>query len=152
MNHPKPRPKRNRSRDGTTGRPLTGRQRWWLGVLLAVYWVVMFVATHVPGSQLDALPAGSDKWAHLVGYFGLGLLLGMSVAAKRELTPGGIAVLVAILCVYAAVDELSQIPIPGRSADQNDFTLDVVGLLLGIVLSESSLAVAGRLLRRNRSD
>jgi VanZ family protein len=100
--------------------------------LALLYLVALFAATHVP------IPEGavgeSDKLYHFGGYFALTLL----VLAGWELTIGVLEAkhyfalwLVGIL--YAAFDEFTQIPV-GRDCDPNDWMMDVLGVVAGVVV------------------
>jgi VanZ family protein len=101
--------------------------------LAGVYLVVLFIGTHLPSTSLARLTY-SDKLLHLGGY----ALLTLCVLAGWELTIGRLepkhyfAVWLAGT-LYAAVDEVTQIPV-GRSCDINDWAADVLGIVVGIVV------------------
>ena len=69
---------------------------------------------------------------HLAAYAGLAFLL---VAAVGGFRPGFRALLscVVIIVAYGAVDELSQLPIPGRHGDLWDWLADLCGASLGLI-------------------
>src|SRR5688572_11442793 len=103
--------------------PSAGRLLW---AVLALYWVAMFVGTHVPPDDRPRGP-GHDKLMHFTAYAGLGLLMG---AALRASYPGRHRLLWLILPVgaaYGIADELLQ-PLVRRSAELLDWTADVGGL------------------------
>lgn len=68
---------------------------------------------------------------HVVLFFGLGLLLALSLHARR-------AVQLVLIVVLAAATELAQVWVPGRSAKFSDFAVDIgggsAGLMAGWIL------------------
>lgn len=111
-------------------------QRWagWVTVTLVVYWVAMFIGTHVPSPDLGDVPAGSDKVLHFGAYGGLAFLLGLRIALRtgrfRKLDA---AIVFGITIVYSIIDELLQmIPVLRRTADFYDILADAVGSLCGL--------------------
>lgn len=104
-----------------------------VGGLTGIYWLALFVATHVPVPHIPGLPENSDKGMHLVAYAGLawGLGLWRTLRGERRVPIAGV---VFVVCaVYGAADELLQIPV-GRQADVRDWIADACGALLGIGL------------------
>ena len=99
---------------------------------LIVYWVALCIGTHVPGG-FAGTPLVSDKVLHFVAYAGLGFLLAamLSLSGIRDSRIYWTALLVAV--GYGAIDELGQIPIPGRTADVVDWLADVGGAVAGVV-------------------
>jgi VanZ family protein len=99
---------------------------------LIVYWVALCIGTHVPGG-FAGTPLVSDKTLHFVAYAGLGFLLAvmLSLSGIRDSRIYWTALLVAV--GYGAIDELGQIPIPGRTADVVDWLADVGGAVAGVV-------------------
>ena len=98
------------------------------------FWLAAFVATHVPASTISGVHV-SDKTLHLAGYFLLGgvflitlIIYGVSRTARD------IMVLL-ILAVYGAFDELTQ-PIVGRTAALGDWFADIGGAMLAIAIVE----------------
>jgi len=95
--------------------------------LTAVYWIGLFVVTHLPPSRLPQTRI-DDKLAHFISYAILTALLLASLQFSR-LSPRAAAWwTVAVLCVYAAVDELLQIPV-GRICSLQDWLADVSGVI-----------------------
>jgi VanZ family protein len=99
--------------------------------LAVVYFLILFAGTHVPQPPQDAVSI-SDKWLHLAGY----AVLTLCVLTGWELTIGKLepkhffAVWLAGT-IYAAIDELTQIPV-GRVCDRNDWFADVLGIVVGL--------------------
>jgi VanZ family protein len=102
-------------------------------VLTALYWVVLFVVTHLPPARVPRTPGG-DKLHHFLAYFILSFMLGATLwqvfPARRRLAP--LLVLLAA-AVYGIVDELTQIPV-GRQAEVADWVADVSGAAVGALL------------------
>ncbi len=102
-----------------------------LGWLLAVYWIALFVSTHVPLPKLSNLPRHADKWAHLITYGGLGFLLALWWSTRWPLGRRQLGIALAVLAGYGVVDELLQIPV-NRHADIYDVLADVCGAIIGL--------------------
>jgi hypothetical protein len=117
-----------------------GSAREKLGTLIA--WCgAMFVGSHWPGLQLDQLVGlswdslwfGVDKWFHVTCYAGLAILFARWWCRDGRAAR---AALVAVACLlpYAALDELSQWLVPGRSVALSDFAASAFGVGLGAAL------------------
>ena len=118
-----------------------------LRIWICVFWLSIFVATHVPlPEQIETLP-GTDKHLHFGAYFVLAALLmfwnGVSSAAtrRRALT------VILMLAVYAAADELLQLLVD-RRADLLDWAADVVGAVVGAV----AVSTIARVLRTRSAE
>ena len=100
-------------------------------VTLVVYWVGLFVATHVPGEVVDHVHT-NDTLLHTVAYLGLTCLLTF-VVLGRCIRPWYVyATLFLIVAVYGAIDEMTQTLSPGRQADLGDWFCDLAGAALGL--------------------
>jgi VanZ family protein len=99
--------------------------------ILAVYWLGIFVATHLPGSSLP--PLGSDKAYHLMAFFGLSVLLNWVMSQKIDNHSTRILVVMSITVGYAIFDEWSQQFVPNRSPDVSDAIADACGAALGVL-------------------
>jgi len=101
-------------------------------LLLVGYWTALFIATHVP-----TLPTGvervSDKLLHYLAYCGLMFLLCLDQQIRGKLSLKWTGWLYLAVVVYAALDELLQIPV-GRTADVRDWLADAIGAACGAVL------------------
>ncbi|MEZ6134413.1 MAG: VanZ family protein [Pirellulaceae bacterium] len=101
-------------------------------VILAMYWFVIFLGTHLPSDSLPKL-GWSDKVYHGMAFAGLAFLLAWSLP-KRHSNGWRHAIVVAcIACVYASFDEFTQRFIPGRTSDIMDVAADVFGILGGLL-------------------
>ena len=127
---------------------LPGRFRPLISLTLAVYWVGLFISTHIPAEKLPSLPGNSDKLAHGFTYAGLTCLLGLWFWSKQPLTiRRGLTIFAIVLC-YAVFDELTQIPV-GRTADVYDALADTAGSGLGLVVLFASSWLLSRRTQRN---
>ncbi len=106
--------------------------RRFVGAALAVYWLVLFAATHVPIRRSPVAIPGADKVVHFVGYGVLGLLLTFWIGLRRPLSKRVLLVTVLVLATYGAIDELLQIPV-GRTCDIADWVFDLLGGGLGVL-------------------
>jgi VanZ family protein len=120
----------------------TKRPRWLKLLALAmllVYWGALFTGTHIP--NYSSGPARyNDKTAHYVGYAGLAFLLSFVSATRRRWERRAMLLVLATTSTYAMVDELSQIPIPGRSGEVGDWIADFLGSISGILAFTIALA------------
>ena len=105
------------------------RRAWWVA---GGWLVVQLSATSVPGR---VIPPGIghpvDYAGHLVMYGVLGLLVGRA-AMTSGVPPARFLVLLAALGAVAALDELHQLLIPGRSASVADWLSDAAGAGAGL--------------------
>jgi VanZ family protein len=115
---------------------ITVAMRWlrpaaW--VATAVYWVAIFVATHLPPEKLAKVPRVPDKVAHFLIFFGLAAVLGtamLSTFPTRRAVPLWVLV---ISLVYGAVDEVLQ-PLVRRQASVRDWFADGLGIVPAVLL------------------
>jgi VanZ family protein len=115
-----------------------------VAICLAVYWVAMFAATHVPRIPAALQMPGSDKWQHLAAYAGLSFLLSAWKSLDQPLSWGRALRILGIVAGYGAFDELSQIPV-GRDAELLDWFADVIGGAGGIAAHAAMTALVRRL-------
>ena len=111
----------------------SGNARLWQAAL-AGYWLLLFTGTHLP-KNVPILPGGNiDKLVHATVYAVLAGLLAITWRRSagsltlRHLRWAWIA-----LAIYAALDELTQIPV-GRDGDVFDWCADAVGALVGLAI------------------
>jgi VanZ family protein len=98
-------------------------------ILLAAYWLAIFVGTHLP-SIISVAPDVNDKSKHFIAFFFLGVLMCYVTNSPRWFRRFATIGLVGML--YAAIDELTQYFVPGRHPDPMDFLADSAGLWTGI--------------------
>jgi VanZ family protein len=102
---------------------LTRRILWTLTVS---YWVLLFVATHVPLPRLPGPPA-NDKVMHFTAYLALSFLVGttwyLAFPSRRRIMP---LMVVVVAAAYGAFDEVTQ-GFVGRTPDVKDWYADCAG-------------------------
>lgn len=101
-------------------------------LLLASFWLSVFIATHLPKVP-RALGRVSDKTLHFVAFAILGYLLSWVLFGRTKSFANHALTVIAIIAVYAAVDELLQIPV-GRVCDFQDWVADMIGAAVGLGL------------------
>ena len=103
---------------------------------LAIYWFVLLVLTTLPGKDLPKTGI-NDKIEHFSAYFLLGILLSLALLFQNRFSKirkyftlyTGL-----IIGLYAALDEIHQLFIPGRDCDILDWTADMIGASIGILV------------------
>jgi len=114
----------------------------WLPLVLALYWVMLFTATHIPIKSMPNVPGG-DKSFHLVAYGILATLFGFFLVVRqdRSLTRAArkarrfpFVGALTVLAVYAVFDELTQ-SLVGRQPDIFDCLADLGGIIIGLLLA-----------------
>lgn len=110
---------------------MAGRRRISVKVLLLVgFWLSAFVATHLPRVPQN-LPRVSDKTMHFVAFAILGGLLSWVLHRRDTGIARHALVVLLVIAVYGAVDELLQIPV-GRHCDIRDWIADMLGATAGL--------------------
>ncbi|MGE5432943.1 MAG: VanZ family protein [Syntrophomonadaceae bacterium] len=105
-------------------------------VPLVLYWIVLFIATTLPGNDVPNLGV-SDKIEHFAAYAVLSVLLCFTYYFQKKfrlLSSRPFLMTILTVSVYGALDELHQLLVPGRSCDIRDLAADVTGALLGLLL------------------
>jgi VanZ family protein len=112
---------------------LPDRARLWQ-LTLAAYWITLFVATHLP-RELSELPKQrADKLVHVAAFAVLAWLLAMAwEKSAGRLNAAHLRAAWMLLAVYAAIEELTQIPV-GRTCSFADWLADVAGAALGLIM------------------
>jgi VanZ family protein len=101
-------------------------------LILCVYWTLLTLGTHLPAQVVRGVH-GYDKLVHCLAFCGLAFLLAWAVPTNPLRLSQNVLIATFVSVSYAAVDELTQIPV-GRTADWGDFTADVFGVLLGLIV------------------
>lgn len=102
--------------------------------LALVYFAMLFIGTHVPGTVSEPIATVSGKWVH----FGAYAVLTIFVLAGWELTIGALQpkhyfAVWLVGTLYGAFDEITQIPV-SRTCDVNDWVSDVLGIVCGMLI------------------
>jgi hypothetical protein len=115
--------------------PRRGILSHWLP---AVGWViVMFVMSSLPDPERVLGPGlqVGDPNAHAIGFFVLMLLwTRLAVFRAGRLSLRAVVGAATACLVYAVIDELHQVPIPGRTFQWADLLSDAVGVALGLAI------------------
>ena len=108
-------------------------RRWAPPLAWAVF---ILVLTSLPGVLFAGIraPTNTDKLVHCTMYAILGLLWARAALAAR---PRGRTIVIVLLAIalLAALDELHQHFIPGRSMDVRDWMADTIGASVGIMIA-----------------
>lgn len=102
-------------------------RRWQIA--LAVYWILLFVATHHPRVVIPGEIPHSDKLVHFGAFGTLALLFWFATRARWW-------VAAAILIPYAALDEWLQ-QFVGRFTDLMDFIANTIGIVVVLGVLET---------------
>jgi VanZ family protein len=102
----------------------------WLPVVLWAGLIFGFSSVPDLGTGLGTWDLVLRKLAHFAEYAILGALLVRAVGNSVTAVVAGVA--------YAATDELHQHFVPGRHAAFRDVAIDAAGVLVGVLLLESS--------------
>lgn len=105
--------------------------------VLVVYWFILFLGTTLPGDQLPETPSG-DKFNHFAGYAVLSFLLFSWMRIKKGSAAGEIRLFqktFLITAIYAVLDEVHQLFIPGRFFEWYDILADINGAVLGLAVA-----------------
>jgi VanZ family protein len=109
------------------------KPRLWQ-IVLACYWLVLVVSTHVPPTFPGLPPHGTDRLAHLAAYGVLAGLVGLNLQlAGGHVTGRHFRWLWIAVVLFGVVDELTQ-PAFGRDASWIDWLADATGAVLGLML------------------
>jgi len=103
-------------------------------IALGLFWLALFVGTHLPVDTELLPPEGRDKFAHFGAYFTLALLVATTwQLAGGFLSPRHLVFAWIAVVAYGAVDEITQIPV-GRDCDIWDWTADACGAAAGLLI------------------
>lgn len=103
---------------------------------VAVWAVLILIATTVPLTDLvlRTPTLWLDKLVHGVLYLVLGWLVGAAVCAAGRRTFSAWAIALLALFVFALVDEVHQMWLPGRVASLGDWWADALGATIGLTV------------------
>jgi VanZ family protein len=100
---------------------------------LAVYWVALFIGTHIPIDRIPLHQGSADKAAHLAAFAGLAMIFATTwqLSAGRLMTRHLMWVWI-VIAIYGGVEEITQ-PLVGRVASVWDWLADSIGAALGLL-------------------
>lgn len=110
-------------------------RRWWPPMMWAA---VILIGTSWPRLQMPSFEDG-DKVVHALAYTVLGVLTTRAALMRRR-TTANLALVIAGIALFGALDELHQAWIPGRFPSMADWWADAIGGAAGSVLSWASRA------------
>ena len=123
--------------------PPSARRPWLHGVL-AVYWLILFIVTHLPKSPWPGwAPAPKDTSLHFAAYLLLGGIGWAALASGRRPVRWRAVEWFAVVAVYAACDEILQM-VCNRFCSVADLVADLLGATLAIGCVELVRRVRGR--------
>jgi VanZ family protein len=104
---------------------------------VAIYWGLLFVATHWPGDGQLHLPhpiPHLDKLVHAAGFAGLAVFVCAAASGWWRPGPAMYLAVIGLLAAYAGLDEFSQGFVRLRQSDVRDWIADLIGTLAGVGL------------------
>ena len=115
--------------------PQIRRTSRFAGPALIVYVVALLVGTHLPGSVVQDSFSGNDKIQHFAAYSVLSLLAFNFMSARSVGSLRCFVLLFFSLAAFAALDELTQIPVPDRFSDWRDWGADMAGISVSLAVA-----------------
>ena len=114
--------------------PLQRRHKYVIAGL-AVYWPLLFIATHAPVQDIGRQTGMSDKTMHWLAYLGLVFLVWLAVSPYERVNwrKAKVWVILVVIVWYGVMDEWLQSYV-GREARVDDFRADMIGALAGLGL------------------
>ncbi len=113
-------------------------------------WTTEAVLTHIPLPTLPPVVPG-DKTLHVVAYFVLGSVFLVTLSAYALGLWRRLTIALAVLAVYAALDELTQ-PLVNRHASTRDWLADVVGVGIACILHIMAAKMLAHVRQRSRGE
>ena len=100
--------------------------------ILVIYWISMYVGTHVP-TLPSVIADHADKLIHCCAYGGLAFLLILAIGSRRSVTFRQLIFVWLFVAGYGVFDEVTQ-PLVGRHADFVDWVADIFGAAIGLLI------------------
>lgn len=115
---------------------LETNKKWVIYFPLIIYWIILFIATTLPGKDMPSLDV-SDKIEHFSAYFILAVLLNLTLMFQNKyigIKKKAWIFTLLIILTYAGLDEIHQLFVPGRDCEILDWVADSSGVVLGIIV------------------
>lgn len=112
------------------------RTKLYIHIPLIAYWLFLFSLTTIPVDAVPVLFEIQDKVEHFLAYMVLAILLYLTIHFQKRVQPAAeksFLFTLMFIFLYAAVDEVHQIFIPGRYCDPLDWIADSLGGVIGII-------------------
>ncbi len=103
-------------------------------ITFSIYWALLLTATSLPGSDVPDLGV-SDKIEHFTAYFIFSFMLCVVLMFQNRfqiLKQKAFVSTLILVGLYAALDELHQLFIPGRACDILDWSTDIAAALIAV--------------------
>ncbi len=103
---------------------------------LLIYWGLILVLTSLPQDNMPNVQT-NDKLSHFFAYLGLSFLFYSYLRLKRGIDSHKkqiITLVLSVVIIYGALDEIHQMFVPGRSADIIDWIADSLGAVSGVLI------------------
>ena len=109
------------------------RRHKYIVISLGIYWMLIFVLTHMPVPDIARQSGMSDKTMHVMAYFILTFLIWCAVSPYQriEWNKPKIWGIVAVIVWYGAIDEYLQ-GFVGRSVELHDFIANLFGMIFAL--------------------
>ena len=101
-------------------------------------WGILFTLTSIPSDSMPIELGIHDKIEHLIAYFAFSGMLYLTLHFQNKFisfSRNNILWTVFFSSIYGILDELHQIPIPGRYFDLLDLLANEIGIFLGVYLT-----------------
>lgn len=103
-------------------------------IALALFWLTLIVATHIPPSINFEAPQGGDKVAHFTAYASLAFLLATAWQLNSGFLTSRHLFLVWLAAIlFGVADEITQLFV-GRDCTLGDWTADAIGAAAGMLV------------------
>ncbi len=117
-------------------------ERIWKTIKLPLFvWTgLMILGSSLPGNALPEVVSfwQWDKVAHCAEFFVFGILLFRYLHnSLRKKRSTALWICLAVGIIYAGLDELHQLFIPGRECEFLDFLADTIGVLIGAASTQA---------------
>ena len=97
---------------------------------LVLYWIAIFIGTHIPGPAVPHL--ANDKLMHFGAFGGLAFLVAWALPTREGQAHIRGLITLTLIIGYAMIDEITQNFIPGRTCSLGDFIADAIGAVMGL--------------------
>ncbi len=114
---------------------------------LIVYWILLVTVTSTPKYFVPKIFELQDKIEHFLAYTILAILMNLTLHFQKkylQLVVKSSLITFLIITIYAGIDEIHQIFIPGRYADIFDWLADTIGGLFGVYYTQIFLKSSGK--------
>ncbi|MBI1939132.1 MAG: VanZ family protein [Ignavibacteriales bacterium] len=117
-------------------RKFKNRTKLYIYTPLIAYWLFLFSLSTIPVDAVPILFEIQDKVEHFLAYMVLAVLLNFTLHFQRRIesvAAKSFLFTLIFIFLYAAVDEVHQIFIPGRYCDPLDWIADSLGGVIGTI-------------------